>query len=177
MNFIQNAFKLSGKQKKLLAVFLGVLTLTSTRVQAAEASEILPDSPEWQTGQVMADDMGDRRGLIIPPTYLGALPVAENAPASRTYTVSMTAYNSEIGQTDATPFVTADGSHVREGIVAANFLKFGSKIRIPALFGDRVFEVHDRMNARYDLRVDIWMTTHSDAIKFGMKRAVTIEVL
>ncbi|PKM89274.1 hypothetical protein CVU83_00430 [Candidatus Falkowbacteria bacterium HGW-Falkowbacteria-2] len=98
----------------------------------------------------------------------------------RTSTHSMTAYNSLAAQTDSTPCITANNfnvcEHGIEDTVAANFLKFGTKIRIPELFGDRVFVVRDRMNKRYTDRVDIWMLEYSDARKFGVKRA-TIEVL
>jgi 3D (Asp-Asp-Asp) domain-containing protein len=92
----------------------------------------------------------------------------------------MTAYNSEPGQTDSTPCITANGfnvcEHNIEDTIAANFLKFGTKVRIPELFGDRIFVVRDRMNRRYTHRVDIWMINKDDAIQFGIKRA-KIEVL
>lgn len=98
----------------------------------------------------------------------------------RTYAaVPFSAYTSRPEETDDTPFITADGSHVADGIIAANFLKFGTKVRIPKLFGDKVFEVHDRMNKRYPYKIDIWMEKYSDAIQFGVKRAdieiVTVE--
>jgi len=92
----------------------------------------------------------------------------------------ITAYNSEVGQTDNTPCSTANGYDLcknnTEDSIAANFLKFGTKVRIPELFGDRIFVVRDRMNARHATRVDVWMKNHSDAMKFGVKTA-KIEVL
>lgn len=98
----------------------------------------------------------------------------------RTSYHTMTAYNSEPGQTDDTPCITANGfnvcEHGIEDTVAANFLKFGTKIRMPELFGDRVFVVRDRMNKRYSDRVDIWMLNKADALKFG-KKYVKIEVV
>jgi len=94
---------------------------------------------------------------------------------------SMTAYNSEVGQTDDSPCITANGfnvcEHGIEDTVAANFLPFGTKIRMPELFGDRIFIVRDRMNKRYSERVDIWMLKKVDALKFGVKRNVKIEVI
>jgi 3D (Asp-Asp-Asp) domain-containing protein len=83
----------------------------------------------------------------------------------------MTAYTSRPEETDDSPFITADGSHVRDGIVAANFLPFGTKVRIPKLFGDKVFEVHDRMNKRYPYKMDFWMEELNDARQFGVRRA------
>ncbi len=94
---------------------------------------------------------------------------------SYTMTVPTTAYNSDPAQTDDTPFITASGTHTRFGVVAANFLPIGTRIKIPDHFGDQVFVVEDRMNARYNKRVDIWMQENSDARQWGV-RNVTIEV-
>lgn len=92
----------------------------------------------------------------------------------------MTAYNSEVGQTDNSPCITANGfdvcKHGQEDTIAANFLKFGTKVRIPELYGDRIFVVRDRMNVKHPNRVDIWMKDRSSAIKFGVKTA-KIQVL
>ncbi|MCI0479453.1 hypothetical protein L0Y59_02830 [Candidatus Uhrbacteria bacterium] len=97
-------------------------------------------------------------------------------PAVRTITVPVSAYTSAVEECDSTPFTTADGSQVRDGIVAANFLTFGTRFRIPDHFGDKVFEVHDRMNARYTYKVDIWMLTKAEARAWGV-RNVKIEIL
>ena len=94
-----------------------------------------------------------------------------------TYKVAMTAYNSEVGQTDADPFTAADGTTTYDGMIAANFLPFGTKVRIPELFGDKVFTVHDRMNKRYWYRVDVWMKEKSVAKKFGLHKNVKIEIV
>lgn len=94
------------------------------------------------------------------------------------YTV--TAYTSDPLQCDSTPCVTANGYNVCsrgvEDTIAANFLKFGTKVRIPEYFGDRVFVVRDRMNKRYNNRVDVWMIDKGEAKNFGIK-AAKIEVL
>jgi 3D (Asp-Asp-Asp) domain-containing protein len=74
------------------------------------------------------------------------------------------------------PMITASGTYVREGIVAANFLSFGTKIRIPSLFGDRVFTVEDRMSSRYTNTVDVLVSSKQEAMSFGIKRAY-IEIL
>src|SRR3989339_2093065 len=87
---------------------------------------------------------------------------------------TITSYNSEAGQTDDSPCITANGfnvcEHGIEDTVAANFLKFGTKVRIPELFGDKIFVVRDRMNPRFPERIDIWMLDKSDAKNFGVKR-------
>ena len=83
--------------------------------------------------------------------------------------LTVTAYSSEPRQTDDTPFTTAWQTPVRDGVVALNFLPKGTLVRFPALYGDKVFVVEDRMNARYTFRADIWMYTRTEAIDFGMK--------
>jgi 3D (Asp-Asp-Asp) domain-containing protein len=89
----------------------------------------------------------------------------------------ITAYSSTPDQTDDSPFINASGLHVQDGDIANNMLPFGTKVRIPALYGDKVFIVRDRMNARMgDNRFDIWFPTRSLAIKFGVK-TVEIEVI
>jgi len=109
----------------------------------------------------------------------GDLPEAQNAPPRRTFTIPISAYNSEPGQTDDTPCIAARGfdlcAHNEENVVAANFLPIGAQVRIPELYGDRVFTVVDRMNARYYYRMDIWMRSKEDAKQFGVKYA-TVQV-
>jgi 3D (Asp-Asp-Asp) domain-containing protein len=111
------------------------------------------------------------------PTYVsfGALSPAQEREAARTYTIPMTAYNSLPGQTDDTPYTTAMQTPTRHGVVAANFLPLGTRVKIPELYGDEIFIVEDRMNARYNLKMDIWMDDLGDARQFGLK-TVTIEV-
>ena len=73
------------------------------------------------------------------------------------------------GQTDSTPWTTASGTMCREGVVAANHLPIGTKLLIEG-YGDKIFTVEDRMNARYYKRIDIWMRNHQDAKKFGVRK-------
>jgi len=89
--------------------------------------------------------------------------------------ITVTAYSSTPDQTDSTPFITASGTYVHDGIVAANFLPFGTKIKLPELFGDKVFSVEDRMNSKYYYRVDVWMLTREAAKQFGAQY-VKVEV-
>lgn len=100
--------------------------------------------------------------------------------AKYTRYITATAYSSTPDQTDDTPCITANGfdvcEHGNENIIAANFLPLGTKVRFPELFGDQIFYVMDRMNARYYERVDFWMISRESAKKFG-KRNIKIEVL
>ena len=93
---------------------------------------------------------------------------------------TITAYNSEVAQCDSSPCITANGfnvcKHGIEDTLAINSLKFGTKVRIPNLFGDKIFTVRDRTNKRYTNRVDIWMINKQDALNFGVKKA-NLEIL
>lgn len=97
-------------------------------------------------------------------------------PAERIKMV-ITAYSSRVEETDSTPFITASNTHVRDGVVANNLLPFGSKVRIPALYGDKIFTVEDRMSKhKGDYHLDIWMSSYKEAKNFGAEIAY-IEVL
>lgn len=179
---------------------------TTTRVQAASAMELVPGVSAQDSQAQASSDVPLSTGLVVPdqlpqidqPIPMSAAPVSSpvtkkawnkmnsadlttiqahsSEPALRTMTVPTTAYTSDPGETDASPFTTANGTRVHNGTIAANFLKFGTRVRIPDQFGDKVFIVEDRMNARYDRRVDIWMTNKADAYKWGV-RNVRIEIL
>lgn len=103
-------------------------------------------------------------------------PVVEKVEVKDVRTVKATAYSSTPDQTDDSPFTMANGKRVHDGAVAANFLPFGTKVRFPELYGDKVFTVEDRMHRRFSDRVDIWMETRSEAIRFGIQDA-TMEIL
>ncbi|MBI4090705.1 MAG: 3D domain-containing protein [Candidatus Komeilibacteria bacterium] len=97
-------------------------------------------------------------------------------PSKATTSIMVTSYNSEPGQTDATPFITAFGTQVRDGIVATNYLPKGTKVRFPDLYGDKVFVVEDRMNIRYYKRMDIWSADKEFSRNFGA-RYLRMEIL
>lgn len=99
---------------------------------------------------------------------------AEKEMAKYKKMVTVTAYSSTVDQTDSTPFITASGTHVHDGTIAANFLKFGTKVKFPSLYGDKIFTVEDRMKSDY--KVDIWFPTRQEAKNFGVKR-VEMEIL
>jgi 3D (Asp-Asp-Asp) domain-containing protein len=91
--------------------------------------------------------------------------------------VKITAYSSTVWQTDDTPFITASNKHVEDGIVANNLLPFGTKIKFPELYGDKVFVVEDRMHRRKsDNHFDIWFSSYDDAVQFGVQRTY-VEIL
>lgn len=88
--------------------------------------------------------------------------------------VFVTAYSSTVDQTDSDPFITASNKMVRSGLIAANFLPFGTQVMFPEIFGDQVFVVEDRMHSRYQQTVDIWMPTRQKAENFGILKTKMI---
>lgn len=164
----------------IIFVFLFELFLFPTTTVLANTTEnnkqgntdqenILPEMPE-------IPEITEEEPKIIENN----LPDTEEWRTIRSGYYTITAYNSEVGQCDNTPCITANGfnlcEHGIEDSVATNALPFGTKIRIPELFGDKVFVVRDRMNKRYTNRFDIWMKNKIDAKKFGL-RVAKIEIL
>jgi len=124
--------------------------------------------------------------ILIGDSYIAApnqptKPSAKNVTqkisrAVKELVVSITGYSSTIDQTDASPFITANGTYVYDGLVAANFLPFHAKIQIPDYFGDKVFTVEDRMNKKFQNRVDVWFPDRESALEFG-HRVLKIKIL
>jgi len=91
--------------------------------------------------------------------------------------VVITAYSSSPWETDGDPFITAAGTGVREGIVANNKYPFGTEIRIPEIYGEKIFVVEDRMSwKKGEYHIDIWFPSYWEALNFGAKRTY-IEIL
>ena len=120
---------------------------------------------------VKESSMGSEAAKFAKPV----IATSSNFRVVNTSAHTITAYNSEAGQTDDSPCITANGYNVCigeiEDTIAANFLKFGTKVKIPDLYGDRIFIVRDRMNVKHANRVDIWMKDRTSAVKFGVKTA------
>lgn len=121
--------------------------------------------------------VGPVREEAIKPYNSGqSLPEIPDKQPKKTMNIMVTAYSSEPAQTDDTPFITAFGTHVRDGIVATNFLPKGTIVRFPEAYGDKEFVVEDRMNKRYYYHMDIWMAEKQEAINFGAK-VLKMEIL
>ena len=95
---------------------------------------------------------------------------------NKTVEVTVTAYSSRVSETDDDPFTTAAGTTVRTGVVAANWLPLGSKVRIPEIFGDQIFTVEDRMARKNANKLDVWFPNTEDALRFGV-RTTRVEIL
>jgi len=112
--------------------------------------------------------------LIITAIILSSIPSVtyyERVEPIIPIKIEVSAYSSEIGQTDDTPHITASNKAVGDGIVANNCLPFGTKV----LIGDKIYVVEDRMNKRYGCeRFDIWVSSRAEAMEWGVK---TVNVL
>lgn len=95
----------------------------------------------------------------------------------KTVSGSATAYNANC---EGCSGITASGKRVGPGMVAmASWVPLGTKVRItcasyPSING--VYTVEDRGGAIKGNKVDIFMSTHSQAIDFG-RRDIKIEIL
>lgn len=100
-----------------------------------------------------------------------ALLVAVKAPAViKSGVVTVTAYSSTPEQTDDSPFITANGTYVHDGVIATNFLPFGTKVRFPEYSGDKIYTVEDRMAKKNSHKIDIWMASYGQARQFGVQQ-------
>lgn len=105
------------------------------------------------------------------------LPEVQELKVKKTMKLKVTAYSSTVDQTDGDPFTTASGTRVHEGTIAHNGLPFGTRVRFPEAFGDKIFIVEDRMHPRKGFYMaDIWMETREQAKQWGV-RVVTMEIL
>lgn len=180
--------------KTTFAVMFMMLTVITTAAQASSGptdSGITTSNPETAafietrqpqigsniiTGILSPSSIQDNSLLAITSPTMNSDLIADSARPSKTLYVIATGYSSTPDQTDSSPFITANGSYVYDGLIAANFLRFGTELRIPDYFGDRVFTVEDRMNARYSERIDVWFPSREQALQFGMRK-IKIEIL
>jgi len=164
---------MKNKLKQLLFILVGSVGLANFSVPAVAFADVQPvfeiSSAEVRELELVFDALRNEWRKY------GEFPKSEMAEPRHSIELPITAYSSEPWQTDSTPFITASNTHVRDGIVATNFLPIGTRVRIPGLYGDKIFIVEDRMNRRYTYHMDIWMSETPDAINFGLQFA-TVEI-
>lgn len=145
-------FFMETRKTKVLLVL--ALTLLPLRMLNMGEVPVYPSMAEKASAAVMSG---------VTSTISQAVYTVQN-----TADVWVTAYASVPQETDSSPFITASNKHVQDGFIAANFLPFGTKVKIPSLFGDKVFTVEDRMSPRKVGFVDIWMPSVTAAKDFGI---------
>lgn len=169
--------------ERLFAVAVLSVTLQLSFPQYSHAAVPIAQTTNGAQSMFMeTTTRDDGTALVSAPT---PLVVAEErtaeksvatASARRVVWVMVTAYSSAPEETDGSPYITAKNTFVRDGVVAANFLPFNTRLRLPNYFGDKDFVVEDRMNTRYYERIDIWMPSKAAAKQWGAKW-VKVEIL
>ena len=152
--YFSKHFRLSPAVLLGIAIIVFVSILETSGVRAA-TGDILTRDPF--TASTSASGATTILSAAINPVF--------STPKTRK--IWITAYSSTPEETDDTPFITASGKLVHEGIVATNILPLGTRIKIPALYGEKIFVVEDRMHPRKRNNVDIWMPTTRSAVLFG----------
>ena len=140
----------------------------------------------------------ENRGLLaeldkIDKTLIWLGKEQERNPYKGLTRIVSTAYNSDINQTDSTPFITASGERVKDGTLALSrdliraenelMARMGYNNAATISFGDTVdvvyvrrMVVHDTMNRRFTERADIWMYSESDARLWGIRDVYIIPI-
>lgn len=130
--------------------------------------------------------------VLANPVEHGLFSVTVGPSANPTATLRATGYNSQVNQTDSTPFITATGARTRFGIVAVSRdllgtdLPYGSLVRLRDLGSfytgrgagafqamldqQGLFIVEDTMHLRKTQQLDVWFPEYSTAINWGVRR-------
>lgn len=110
--------------------------------------------------------------------------IKENpAEFSEIYTINLSAYNSDVRQTDSTPFITASGRRCKPGTIALSRdlltrytegapFTFGDQVLLIKVYG--IFDVDDSMASRWTMKGDIWKETETEANNFGIHKGVVM---
>jgi 3D (Asp-Asp-Asp) domain-containing protein len=122
----------------------------------------------------------------IPYTFaiilmLSFIPINVSGGAKLVLKVTATAYNSLPSQTDSTPNIAAWGDKLVPGmkVIAVSHdllsmgLSHGSKVKIAGMSG--TYTVLDKMNPRWQRKIDIYMGNNIKAAKKWGKRQVYIQ--
>lgn len=154
----------------IITSLVGISPLFEPKIQEVEADfEVFAEQNLEISG--LSTIQGNTLLPVSRPFLASKKDLKENLILVDQIPVIVTAYSSTVCQTDEDPYITAAGTWVREGVVANNMLSFGTKIRIPEIYGDKIFIVEDRMHwTKGDYHVDIWFPSYWQALNFGAKR-------
>ncbi|MBZ9569844.1 3D domain-containing protein [Patescibacteria group bacterium] len=161
-----------GKNILIVLIVIGVF-ISGRAVFEAKTQKIEANLAELSIEEILEN----RLAIVQGNSLLSASNHSNPVQVVRKIKVIVTAYSSSTFETDDNPYITAAGTWVREGVVANNLLHFGTKIRIPEIYGDKIFVVEDRMHWKKGYyHVDIWFPSYWQALNFGSKRSF-IEIL
>ena len=161
------------KKLALYSLSSVILVLGAVNIARAEVAPVPSLRTQLAEGAALLND------AFTPQQPIFGFPDVERTEpwVLRSYTSQVTVYHSVPWETDSDPWTTAAGTRARDGVVAANCLPFGTLIRMPDLFGDKVFVVEDRLAPRKSCYIiDVWREYSPHDKSFGAP-TVTIEVL
>jgi len=149
--------------KENIITFISILSLINLGIPQTSAKPIViretPSNNEYQN-----------YASFEQIKKMPGLPAVKNRPARKHINLTVTAYSSSPDECSGNPFITASGQRVGDGTLAYNYLPFGTKVRFPEVYGDKIFTVTDRM-ASYKGKyiADIWMPSKQEAKNWGVK--------
>lgn len=171
------AYASTGNQEFTRENEFGENTIALNKLKKEIADKKASSTQNIQTVEAYSELALEKKVVIKKTIKVVAKPKPAIAAKSITVTngvssrwVTVTAYSSTVDQCDASPFITASGTRVRDGIIATNLLAFGTKVKFPSMYGDKIFTVEDRMNKRFSNRADIWFATRAEAKQFGVRK-------
>jgi len=94
--------------------------------------------------------------------------------------VDITAYSSDIEQTDSSPWLTSLGDSACFGIVALSqdlLDKFGYECQVFLPQFNMRFVVKDCMPEKWKNRIDVWLPSKFNAQLFGIKRNCEVQII
>lgn len=172
-------------------IFVGSPSAVAQDRMPLESSNLALSSittPVGSEAQAEEDELVLQNDLFVQPpcVYDGTCTPVQKSDSSITQAkkriavsnmrVIVTAYSSTLDQTDSSPFITANGTFVSDGVLACNFLPFGAKVKLPEYSGDKIYVVNDRMAKKNDHKMDIWMESREIALQFGVKH-LAVEIV
>lgn len=133
--------------------FLLALTMLSIGISY---TVIYYEAPEVLNPHVITVSADDTHATV---TDAGTETEDDSAEETPIYTAEVSAYTSRVEETDGSPYVSADGTNLKEVyecVVASNDYEFGTRLAIEEL---GVCTVRDRLNSRYNGtgNIDVYM--------------------
>ncbi len=119
-----------------------------------------------------ATDIGKVKKVVQDTSNGAKVTGTKTYSASGGIMAEMTAYSSSPDETSGNPFITASGKRVHWGTAASNRYAFGTRFKIPSMYGDKVFIVEDR--GGFGHHFDLWFPSKAKAIQFGRRHAKVI---
>lgn len=190
------------KKLTISVVLLTMFILTSnsanaglldwTNKDADNAHPLIDSNSNWSVSKLAKFDLIQKDKLediseptIVPVQKIKVIKTAVKISTVAAYTVVATAYSSTPDQTDSTPCIAASGYNVctkTDNIIAVSrdlvrLLGYGTQVRFPELYGQKIFRVEDTMNMRFTDRIDFHLDSREEAKNFGIKRGVKMEVI